>query len=364
MKISDIIQHLETIAPFHFQESYDNAGLIVGDASAECTGIIISLDAIEAVIDEAIDHKCNLVVAHHPIIFRGLKKLNGKNYVERTLIKAIKNDIAIYAIHTNIDNIKKGVNGKIAEKIGLKNLQILQPKENILKKLITFAPTDKAEEVRKALFSAGGGELGRYSECSFNTEGTGTFKPLQGADPFVGEIDKRHEEKEIKIEVIFPAYREQKMIRAMMEAHPYEEVAYDIISLGNHPSDVGSGLIGELEKETGEAEFLSHIKSTFRLKVIKHTSLSGNKVKKVAVCGGAGSFLIPVALSNRADVYITSDIKYHEFFDAESMLLADIGHYESEQFTIDLLDAVLKEKFPNFAVRKTEVNTNPVQYYL
>ena len=364
MKISDITRHLETIAPVHFQESYDNAGLIVGDPAAECTGIIISLDAIEAVIDEAISNKCNLVVAHHPIIFRGLKKLNGKNYVERTILKAIKNDIAIYAIHTNLDNIKKGVNDKIAEKIGLKNLQMLLPKENILKKLITFAPIDKAEEVRKALFSAGGGELGKYSECSFNSEGTGTFKPLEGADPFVGEIGKRHEEKEIKIEVIFPGYLEQKIIRAMIEAHPYEEVAYDIISLGNYLSDVGSGLIGELEKETGEAEFLEKIKTAFDLNVIKHTSLSGKTVKKVAICGGAGSFLIPVALSNKADVYLTSDIKYHEFFDAESMLLLDIGHYESEQFTIDLLYAILREKYPNFAVRKTGVNTNPVQYYL
>ncbi|HUS00123.1 MAG TPA: Nif3-like dinuclear metal center hexameric protein [Chitinophagaceae bacterium] len=364
MTISEITQHLETIAPVHFQESYDNAGLIAGDPSAECTGIIISLDAIEAIVDEAINNKCNLIVAHHPIIFRGLKRLNGKNYVERTILKAIKNDIAIYAIHTNLDNIKKGVNNKIAEKIGLQDLQILQPKENILKKLVTFAPKDKAEDVRKALFSAGGGELGKYSECSFNTEGTGTFKPLEGADPFVGEIGKRNEENELKIEVIFPGYLEQKIIRVMIEAHPYEEVAYDIISLGNYLSDVGSGLIGELETGIDETGFLEKIKTAFGLKVIKHTSLSGRKVKKVAVCGGAGSFLIPIALSNKADVYITSDIKYHEFFDAESMLLMDIGHYESEQFTIDLLHAILSEKYPNFAVRKTGVNTNPVQYYL
>ncbi|MDB5223901.1 MAG: Nif3-like dinuclear metal center hexameric protein [Chitinophagaceae bacterium] len=364
MKISDITAHLETIAPVHFQESYDNAGLIAGDPSAECTGVIISLDAIEAVIEEAINKKCNLVIAHHPIIFRGLKKLNGKNYVERTIIKAIKNDIAIYAIHTNLDNIKKGVNNKIAEKIGLQNLQMLLPKENMLKKLITFAPVDKAEDVRKALFAAGGGELGKYSECSFNTEGTGTFKPLEGADPFVGEIGKRHEEKELKIEVIFPGYLEQKIIRAMIDAHPYEEVAYDIISLGNYLSDVGSGLIGELGEEADETEFLERIKSAFGLKVIKHTSLSGKKVKKVAVCGGAGSFLIPVALSNKADVYITSDIKYHEFFDAEAMVLLDIGHYESEQFTIDLLYDILREKYTNFAVRKTGVNTNPVNYFL
>lgn len=364
MKIAEITDHLETIAPLHFQESYDNAGLIVGDRSQECRGIITCLDATEAVIDEAIKQKCNLVVAHHPIIFRGLKKLNGKNYVESTILKAIKNDIAIYAIHTNLDNITKGVNNKIADKLELQNLQMLQPKENILKKLITFAPVDKAEDIRKALFSARGGELGKYSECSFNTEGTGTFKPLEGADPFVGEIGKRHEEKEIKIEVIFPSYIEQKIIRAMIGAHPYEEVAYDIISLGNYLSDVGSGMIGELEESIDESRFLEKIKTAFNLKVIKHTNLSDKKLKKVAICGGAGSFLIPVALSNRADVYITSDIKYHEFFDAESMLLIDIGHYESEQFTIDLLYDILREKYPNFAVRKTEVNTNPVQYFL
>ena len=364
MKILEIIQHLETFAPVYLQESYDNAGLIVGESSAECTGIITSLDATEAVIDEAIRKNCNLVVAHHPIIFRGLKKLNGRNYVERTVLKAVKNDIAIYAIHTNLDNVKKGVNKKIAEKIGIQNLQILQPKENILKKLITFAPLDKTEDLRNALFSAGAGQLGKYSECSFNSEGTGTFKPEEGADPFVGRIGTRHQEKEIKIEVIFPSYLEQKIIHALIDAHPYEEVAYDIISLENFLPDIGSGLIGNLEIPLDEKDLLKLIKTAFNLKVIRHTGLSGNKVKRIALCGGAGSFLIPLALSNKADVYITSDIKYHEFFDAESMLLLDIGHYESEQFTIDLLYEIVKEKFPNFAVRKTEVNTNPLNYFL
>ncbi len=364
MKISEITRHLETLAPVSFQESYDNAGLIIGNADEKCTGIIVALDAIETVIDEAIQQKCNLVVAHHPIIFKGLKKLNGNNYVERTILKAIKNDIAIYAIHTNLDNIKQGVNNKIAEKIGLKKLEILQPKENILKKLITFSPIDKAEELRKVLFSAGAGHLGKYSECSFNTEGTGTFKPLEGASPNTGEIGKRNEGKEAKIEVIFPGYLEQKILMAMIEAHPYEEVAYDIISLGNSLSDVGSGLIGELENAVDEAAFLKNLKSAFGLTTIRHTSLSSRKVQKVAVCGGAGSFLIPAALQHKADAYITSDIKYHEFFDAEHMLLADIGHYESEQFTIDLLYENLTESFPNFAVRKTAVNTNPVNYYL
>ena len=364
MIINEIIQLLEGFAPVHFQESYDNAGLLTGNSSWECTGVITTLDVIEKVVDEAVTKNCNLVIAHHPIIFKGLKSLTGKNYVERTILKAIKNDIAIYAIHTNLDNVKKGVNNKIAERIGLQNMQVLQPKENTLKKLITFAPLDKAEDVRKALFATGGGQLGKYSECSFNSEGTGTFKAEEGADPHVGEIGKRHEEKEVKIEVVFPGYLEQKIIRAMTEAHPYEEVAYDIIPLGNYISAVGSGLIGELEDPVDETEFLGRIKEAFNLRVIKHTGLTGKKIKKVAVCGGAGSFLIPVALSNKADVYITSDIKYHEFFDAEGMVLLDIGHYESEQFTIDLLYDILREKYPNFAVRKTEVITNPVHYFV
>lgn len=364
MIINEIIQLLEGFAPVHFQESYDNAGLLTGNSSWECTGVITTLDVTEKVVDEAINKNCNLVIAHHPIIFKGLKSLIGKNYVERTILKAIKNDIAIYAIHTNLDNVKKGVNNKIAERIGLQNMQVLQPKENTLKKLITFAPLDKAEDVRKALFATGGGQLGKYSECSFNSEGTGTFKAEEGADPHVGEIGKRHEEKEVKIEVVFPGYLEQKIVRAMIEAHPYEEVAYDIIPLGNYLSAVGSGLIGELEDPVDETEFLGRIKEAFNLRVIKHTGLTGKKIKKVAVCGGAGSFLLPVALSNKADVYITSDIKYHEFFDAEGMVLLDIGHYESEQFTIDLLYDILREKYPNFAVRKTEVITNPVHYFV
>ncbi len=365
MKIAEVIEHLENFAPLSFQEDYDNAGLLTGSATWECSGIITTLDVTEAVIEEAIGKKYNLTVAHHPIIFKGLKSITGKNYVERIILKSIKNDIAIYAIHTNLDNVKKGVNSKIAEKLTLKNLNVLQPREQILKKLITFIPLNNAENLRNALFNAGAGELGKYSECSFNTEGTGTFKPLEGAYPFVGEIGKRHEEREVKIEVIFPFYLQSKITRAMIEAHPYEEVAYDIISLGNFLSDVGSGLIGELENEMDEVEFLQIIKSAFNLSVVKHTDLLKRKIKKVAVCGGAGSFLVPVALANKADAYITADIKYHEFFDADNkMLLADIGHYESEQFTIDLLYDILKEKFSSFAVQKTGINTNPVHYFV
>ena len=365
MFIADVIKFLETFAPPALQESYDNAGILTGNIAWECTGILTTLDAIPAVIEEAIHKKCNLVVAHHPIIFKGLKKITGKNYVERSIIMAIKNDIAIYAIHTNLDNVKKGVNYKIAEKIGLQDTQIMQPRDQQLKKLVTFTPITHAENLRGVMFAVGAGHLGKYSECSFSQEGTGTFMPQEGSDPFVGEIGKRHEEKEIKIEVIFPSHLQDKIIAAMIEAHPYEEVAYDIINLGNYLTDVGSGIIGDLSVAIDEKEFLSLLKSTFSLQMIRHTKLAGKPIKKVAICGGAGSFLLPVALSQKADAYITADVKYHEFFDAEDRILfIDIGHYESEQYTIDLLYDILREKFINFAVRKTELNTNPVHYFL
>jgi dinuclear metal center YbgI/SA1388 family protein len=365
MKIADIISFVETLAHPSLQEHYDNAGLITGDAGWECSGIICSLDATEEVVKEAIRKKCNLIVAHHPIIFGGLKKINGKNYVEKTVIAAIKNDIAIYAIHTNLDNVMEGVNGKIAAMLGLKNISILSPKENTLQKLFTFVPLDKAEQVRNAIFAAGGGHIGNYSECSFNTTGTGTFKAGEGANPYVGETGKQHQEDEIRIEVIFPSFLATKIIATLKAAHPYEEVAYDVVPLANTHQAIGSGIIGELTKPEEEKDFLARVKSAFNAPVIRHTPLLNKPVKKVAVCGGAGSFLISKALAAGADAFITADMKYHEFFDANSrMLIADIGHYESEQFTINLLHEVLEQKFLTFAILKTEVVTNPIRYFM
>lgn len=364
MKIATVISFLEAWAPSSLQESYDNAGLITGSPEWDCTGIICSLDATEAVIREAKTRGCNLVVAHHPIIFGGLKKINGKNYVEQTIIRAIKEDIAIYAIHTNLDNVLSGVNGRIADQLGLLNQSILAEKDLTLKKLFTFVPVDHAEKVRTALFDAGGGQIGNYSECSFNSEGTGTFRAGEGANPFVGQLNERHSEPEIKLELVFPAHLQGNMIRALRAAHPYEEVAFDVVALANLHPTIGSGVIGELPEPLSEQEFLKKVKSVFGTPVIRHTAFSGQAVKRVAVCGGAGSFLISKALAKGADAYLTADMKYHEFFDAnDRLLLADLGHYESEQFTIGLLEEVLAKKFPTFAVLKTEVETNPVRYF-
>ena len=364
MLINDIINFLEYIAPSSLQEEYDNAGLIIGHKNSECTGIVISLDCTEEVVKEAIENKCNLIISHHPIIFSGLKKINGNSYVERTIILAIKNDIAIYAIHTNLDNVFEGVNGKIAEMMELQNIQILLPKESRLKKLITFAPLPMANKVQEAIFAAGGGNIGKYSECSFLAQGHSTFKPGAGTDPTIGKIGTRENIEELKMEFIFETQHENAIISAMKNAHEYEEVAYDIIPLDNFLSNRGSGIIGNLKMPLPEDDLLAEVQRIFKVPVIKHTLLMGKPVKKVAVCGGAGSFLINNAKAAGADLYITSDLKYHEFFEADGQIvLADIGHYESEQFTIDLLYDLLREKFPNFALLKTGVNTNPVQYF-
>jgi dinuclear metal center YbgI/SA1388 family protein len=365
MKIQEITSFLESVAPPSLQESYDNAGLLTGNSNWECTGIICTLDATEEVVLEAIEKKCNLIVAHHPIIFGGLRKITGKNYVEKTIITAIKNDIAIYAIHTNLDNVLHGVNAAIADKLGLVNRNILQPKNETLKKLFTFVPVEQVEKVRSAIFAAGAGHISNYSECSFNSPGQGTFKPGEGTDPFTGKIGERHTEDEVKMEMIFPAWLENKVVIAMIAAHPYEEVAYDIIALDNKNQGIGSGLVGELPESLAEKAFLALLKEKFDLSVIRHTPLLNKQVKKIALCGGAGSFLIGTAVATGADFYITGDIKYHEFFDANGRLvIADIGHFESEQFTIDLLFDLLSQKFLTFAVQKTGVKTNPVHYFL
>ena len=363
--ITDIVHYLESIAPPAYQESYDNAGLITGNGSWECTGVLTTLDATEEVVMEAVSCRCNLIVAHHPIVFGGLKKITGRNYVERTVIAAIKRDIAIYAIHTNLDNVVAGgVNGRIARKLGILGGQPLLPRDGVLQKLYCFVPVDHLEAVRAAVFAAGAGQIGAYSECSFAGEGTGTFTGGEGTDPFVGQPGKRHYEKEGRLEVVVPAHLSREVIRAMIAAHPYEEVAYDLVPLANVHPGVGSGLIGELAAEMEEVAFLDLIRAVFEVPVIRHTRLTGRPVKRVAVCGGAGSFLISKALSAGANFYITSDVKYHEFFDAnDQLVIADIGHFESEQFTVDLLFEVLREKFRNFAVLKSVVRTNPVKYY-
>ncbi|MDP1726019.1 MAG: Nif3-like dinuclear metal center hexameric protein [Bacteroidota bacterium] len=365
MKIKELSDFLESIAPLSLQESYDNCGLILGSGETEISKALITLDCTEAIVQEAIEEGCNLIITHHPIIFTGIKKLNGKNYVERTVIKAIQHHIAVYAIHTNLDNVYNGVNAKIAERLGLSQCEILEPRQGNLLKLVTFVPKSHIELVKAAIFEAGAGHIGNYSECSFASSGTGTFKAGLNAKPFVGNKLEQHREEEHRIETIMPYWLKSSILSALMKVHPYEEVAYDMYELKNENKQAGSGLLGVLPEKLTDSGFLALIKDKMELKAIKHTMFEGKYIQKVAVCGGAGSFLLKQAIAAEADAFVSSDFKYHEFFDAENkLLIADIGHYESEKFTKLLLSELILEKFPTFALLLSKLNTNPVNFYI
>ena len=364
VKIKEIANCFETTAPSALQQSSDNTGLLVGDPDAEVDSALITLDVTVEVVEEAIQHKCGLIISHHPLIYSGLKKLTGRNNTERAVIKAIKNDVAVYAAHTNIDSAKGGVSAKICEKLGLINTRVLQPVSGQLKKLVTFIPFDAAEKVREAVFAAGAGHIGNYDWCGYNIEGTGSFRGDALTNPFVGERGKVHFEKEIRFETIFPGWLQSGIVQALLAAHPYEEVAYDIYPLENQLENAGMGMVGELPLPVNEQEFLNTLKTVFGCGCIKHTALKGENVSKVAVCGGAGSSMLKEALKAKADFFVSADFKYHQFFDAEGkIVIADIGHFESEQFTKELFYEVLVKNFPKFAVRISEVNTNPVFYF-
>lgn len=364
MKIKDITSILEEFAPLAYQESYDNAGLIVGNPDKEIYSALLCVDVTDEIITEAIKKGVQLVISHHPLIFGGLKRLNGKNMVERCVMKAIKNDLALYACHTNIDSVIGGVNAKICEKLHLQQCKILDPKQNELKKLVTFVPLEHIAKVREAIFAAGAGHIGAYDSCSYNLQGEGSFRALEGADPFVGKKGALHFEKEIRFETIFPNSVKGKVLSALFASHPYEEVAYDIYPLENTYEKVGMGMTGKLEKPVKTTDFFNTLKKIFGVKIIRHTKIVKNTIQKVAVCGGSGSFLLNRAKSADADVFITGDFKYHQFFDADGqIIIADIGHFESEQFTLEIFYDLIRKKFPKFAVYLTEVNTNPINYY-
>lgn len=371
MKIKDILSVLETLSPLTYAEGFDNTGLLIGDQNAKVSGILVTLDTLETVVDEAIEKGCNLIVSFHPIIFSGLKQLTGKTYVERVVQKAIKNDIAIYSNHTALDNAWNGVNAKICEKLGLEDRKILIPQKNTIRKLTTFVPTASADAVRKAIFETGAGGIGNYDNCSFNIEGLGSFRPLEGADPVIGNIGTTHFEKETQLNIIFPKHLESKALKALFEAHPYEEVAYEVITLNNDNQQIGMGMIGTFENALTNEEFLKLLRETMKADGIRHSEICTNKIKKVAVLGGSGSFAINAAKRAGADAFVSADFKYHDFFSAENeILLVDIGHYESEQYTKELLHTYLIEATASMAseawqknIRISETNTNPVRYF-
>lgn len=363
MKLQEIKDAIESIAPLQVQESYDNSGLLVGNENDEITGALITLDITEDVIEEAFALGYNLVISHHPPIFKPLKRLTGSNSTERCIIMAIRRGIALYAAHTNLDNSIKGVNAILSEKLNLKDLSILQPIRGMLRKLVIFAPQSHLEIIRTALFKAGAGVIGDYDSCSFYAPGNGTFRAKEGCNPYVGEIGKLHSEPEVRIETILPEWIENKVVKAVREVHPYEEMAWDSYALNNEFERVGAGMMGTLPKPIDEKTFLYELKEVLQVPFIKHSPLLNRMIRKVGLCGGSGNFLIPDALANRCDVYITGELKYHDYFTAENnILLVEAGHYETEQFSKELLYTILKEKFTTFALQISGKNTNPVTY--
>lgn len=363
MTVQEITQIIEEIAPLSYAEDFDNVGLLVGNPTQKVTGVLVTLDTLEEVVEEAIDKNCNLIISFHPIIFSGLKKLTGKNYVEHVVIKAIQHNIAIYATHTALDNSMVGVNAKICEVLGIQNPKMLIPKTQTIHKLTTYMPLKDAEIVRLALFEAGAGTIGNYENCSFNMDGFGTYKANENANPTIGKKGIVHQENETYLSVIFEKHKEQAVLKALFKSHPYEEVAYEVITLNNQNQQIGLGMIGELSEEINELDLLQSIKQKMKAEGIRYSKFLGKKIKKVAVLGGSGSFAIKHAIKAGADAFVTSDLKYHEFYRAENkILLIDTGHFESEQFTKNLLVDYLTKKIPNFAIILSETNTNPIHY--
>jgi dinuclear metal center YbgI/SA1388 family protein len=364
LKIKDILKVLQEKAPIALQESYDNSGLLIGDKELPVKKALVCIDLNEAVLEEAIQNNCTLIISHHPLIFKSLKKIVPENLQSRIIIRAIQQQIAVVAMHTNLDNSHLGVNKMIGRKLGLQQTSILQPISGILRKIVTFCPVTHSKSVMEAMASAGAGHIGNYDQCSFGVSGTGTFRANASANPYVGRSGELHEETETRIEMAVPEYSVHAVVNAMKSVHPYEEVAYDIYPLTNEMPHAGAGLIGSLSEEMTEAEFLAFVQSVFETPCLKHTVLSGRKIRKIAVCGGSGAFLIAAAVSSGADAFITADVKYHDFFDSDSrMLLIDAGHFETEQFTKELIIEMIQEKFPTFALLNSEINTNPVYYY-
>ena len=364
MYVQNVVDILEEFAPQSYAEGFDNTGLLVGDAQQKLTGILVALDTLEEVVDEAIEKNCNLIVSFHPIIFSGLKSITGKTYVERVVLKAIQNNIAIFAIHTALDNSWLGVNHGICNRLGLNKTKTLIPQKETIEKLVTFVPKPQAEEVRQALFAAGAGRIGNYYDCSFNLEGIGTFTPGEGSNPTLGTMDLIHKESEIQIGVTYDKHLRGKVLNALFTSHPYEEVAHEVTVLENTNQHLGMGMLGEWEKPMPEKEFLSFVKDTMQTDCIRHSKLLGSPIQRVAVLGGSGSFAIKAAVRAGAQAFITADLKYHDFYSTDNqILLADIGHYESEQFTKELLVSLLSEKISNFAIVLSQVNTNPITYF-
>ncbi len=364
MTIQNIIQHLESVAPLAYQASYDNAGVLVGDVQEKVEGVLICLDITIEILEEAKQKKCNMIIAHHPILFQPIKSITGKTLEEKIVISAIKQGIVLYAMHTNLDHISQGVNDMMAKQLGLKNLSILLPHTHILSKITAFVPSTHTDLLLQQLYQAGAGNLGKYTGCSFTTQGLGVFTPKKEAQPYTVISQGQTRVLEDRIELFFPTYLQNKIVETLHIYHPYEEVAYEVYPISNESKTVGSGMIGYLEIPYTVSDFLQLLKEKFYVPCVRYQKSCKEKIQKVALCGGSGSFLIEKAVAKKVDAFVTADIKYHDFFKTKAILIADIGHYESEVGSIDIIKKILSEKFSNIVVEISTHNTNPIHYFI
>lgn len=362
IQIKEILGHLDTLAPFKYTESFDNTGLLIGDSNQSVTKALICLDVTDQVIDQAIAEGYDLIIAFHPLIFKGLKSIGTQDRVGRCVTRLIRHDIALIAIHTNLDKSMQGVNQMISQKIGLDAMRFLMP-EQTMSKLVTYVPHAHVDVVRESLIQAGAGQIGEYGGCSFSSLGEGTFIPSKNSNPYVGEKEKMHREAEARLEMLVPHHLKSKAVQSLLAAHPYEEVAYDLYPVEVGGSIAGMGMVGELAKPMSPKAFLSHLQTVFGTPNIRYSAYN-KQIQTVAVLGGSGAFALGAAMGCGADALVTADLKYHDFFiPQEQLMLIDIGHFESEQFTLQILKDYLSKKIINFAFDLTSVNTNPVCYF-
>lgn len=369
MIVKELIKYLEDWAPPGAAWEKDNVGLLVGSGDEKIENIFLSLELTGEVLEQALKKNCNFIFTHHPLIFNPVKNLDvNKNPNSKLIYKLIKNDINLFSAHTNLDFTKDGVSFTLAKKLKLNKITFLKNEESNQFKVVVFLPETNLDEVASAMFNQGAGIIGEYNNCSFRTNGIGTFKGSANSNPFIGKKENFEKANEVRLEVLVDSWKLNKVINAMLKSHPYEEPAYDIYPLRNKNVNYGAGAIGELDNEMNVNEFLKHVEKSLLLSNFRFVNGNKRRIKKVAVCGGSGSELLNDAISKNADVFITADIKYHTFHDAKNkILLIDAGHYETEVVILKIVEEkikkLIKEKKENIKVYKYSSSTNPVKFY-
>lgn len=364
LPLKTLLAGLEQWVPFVWQENYDNAGLILGDPNQQIRKALVCFDVTPEVVDEAVRNEADLILSHHPAIFKGIKRINPASRLGYMLKQSLCHDIAWCALHTNLDNTLSGVNSWLCEHLGLQEVRPLVPLQGIYGKLQVYVPEAYAEKLRQALAEAGCGAGTKYDTCSYTSRGEGRFRAGSQAHPFTGRIGELHCEAECKIECLYPLHKTRQVLDVLRTNHPYEEPAFDLLPLQNEAVEQGAGAIGILPETMQERELLDKLKELTGVHCIRHSGFQGRRIKKIALCGGSGGSFIANACGQKADVYITGDLKYHDFTDTEpGTWLVDIGHFESEKFAMELIFRFIRKNFPNFAVSISEQAKNPVSFY-